>query len=278
VRIIVRIFSYIRPYWKYLILGYAAMVISIGMQLAIPRLVELVIDGGLVEESQRILTIGVLAIVGVGLTQGIFSYLRSYMFQFLAEREAYDVRNQLYGHMQYLPFSFFDRAHTGQLMSRGTEDINAVRRFMMFSLRMLVQTFGMIIVIGLILLWMNWQLAVLSLSETTSATTPDRRFKARSRSFASCRWRITCVDGSAQAMRSPGRKASWCVAAMTRPFQSINVRSASCRRIVPKNRFLRLTDGFEIAAGDSRASAPGAARSCGSMPLVRMKATRRAYM
>jgi ATP-binding cassette, subfamily B, multidrug efflux pump len=164
VRIIVRIFSYIRPYWKYLILGYAAMVISIGMQLAIPRLVELVIDGGLVEESQRILTIGVLAIVGVGLTQGIFSYLRSYMFQFLAERVAYDVRNQLYGHMQYLPFSFFDRAHTGQLMSRGTEDINSIRRFLMFSMRMLVQTGGMLVIITIILITINWQLALLSLA------------------------------------------------------------------------------------------------------------------
>jgi ABC-type multidrug transport system fused ATPase/permease subunit len=163
-RIIFRIFSYIKPYWKWLIVGYTAMVISIGMQLTIPRLVEFVIDGGLVEESSRVLTIGVLAIVAVGFTQGIFTFLRSYMFQFLAERVGYDIRNKLYSHMQFLPFSYFDRAHTGQLMSRGTEDINAIRRFLMFSMRMLVQTGGMLIIITFILITINWQLALLSLA------------------------------------------------------------------------------------------------------------------
>jgi ATP-binding cassette, subfamily B, multidrug efflux pump len=66
--------------------------------------------------------------------------------------------------MQYLPFSFFDRSHTGQLMSRGTEDINAIRRFLMFSMRMLVQTGGMMVIITIILITINWQLALLSLA------------------------------------------------------------------------------------------------------------------
>jgi ATP-binding cassette, subfamily B, multidrug efflux pump len=147
-----------------MVLGYAAMTVSIGMQLIIPRLVEYVIDSGLVEESRRVLTIGVLAIVAVGFTQGIFTYLRSYMFQFLAERVGYDIRNQLYRHMQFLPFAFFDRSHTGQLMSRGTEDINSIRRFIMFSLRMLVQTGGMLIIITIMLLSINVRLAILSLA------------------------------------------------------------------------------------------------------------------
>jgi ABC-type multidrug transport system fused ATPase/permease subunit len=134
------------------------------MQLAIPRLVELVIDGGLVENSSRVLTLGVLGIVAVGLTQGIFTYLRSYLFQFMAERAAYDIRNQLYRHMQFLSFSFFDRSHTGQLMSRGTEDINSIRRFMMFSMRSIVQSFGMLVLITIILLTINWRLALLSLA------------------------------------------------------------------------------------------------------------------
>jgi ATP-binding cassette, subfamily B, multidrug efflux pump len=163
-RVILRIFSYIRPYWKYITAGYIALLISVGMQLSIPRLVEYVIDGGLVDESTRVLTIGVLAIVAVGLTQGVFTYLRSYMFQFLAERVGYDIRNHLYRHLQFATFSFFDRAHTGQLMSRGTEDINSIRRFLMFSMRMLVQSFGMLIIITIILITINWQLALLSMA------------------------------------------------------------------------------------------------------------------
>lgn len=164
VRVILRIFSYIRPYWKYTVAGYIALLISIGMQMSIPRLVEYVIDGGLGEEDTRVLTIGVLAIVAVGLTQGIFTYLRSYMFQYLAEQVGYDIRNHLYRHLQFSTFSFFDHAHTGQLMSRGTEDINSIRRFLMFSMRMLVQSFVMLVIITIILLTINWQLAVLSMA------------------------------------------------------------------------------------------------------------------
>jgi ATP-binding cassette, subfamily B, multidrug efflux pump len=140
------------------------LLISVGMQLSIPRLVEYVIDGGLVEESTRVLTIGVIAIVAVGFTQGIFTYLRSYMFQFLAEQVGYDIRNHLYRHLQFSTFAFFDRSHTGQLMSRGTEDINSIRRFLMFSMRMLVQSFGMLLIITIILITINWQLALLSLA------------------------------------------------------------------------------------------------------------------
>jgi ABC-type multidrug transport system fused ATPase/permease subunit len=163
-RVLVRILGYIRPYWKFAVLGYIALLISIGMQLSIPRLVEFVIDGGLVENSSRVLTIGVLGIVAVGLFQGAFTYLRSYLFQFMAERAAYDIRNQLYRHMQFLSFSFFDRSHTGQLMSRGTEDINSIRRFMMFSMRSIVQSFGMLVLITIILITINWRLALLSLA------------------------------------------------------------------------------------------------------------------
>jgi ATP-binding cassette subfamily B protein len=134
------------------------------MQLAIPRLVQYVIDDGLVHQSLRVVTIGALAIIGAGLLQGAFTFLRSYLFQFLAERVSFDIRNGLYWHMQLLPFAFFDRAHTGQLMSRATEDINSIRRFLMFSLRSVVQTTVMLLVISIILFMINWQLALLSLT------------------------------------------------------------------------------------------------------------------
>ena len=163
-RILYRIIGYLRPYSGRVILGYIALAIATGMQLLTPRLVEYVIDGGLIHPSYRVVTIGSIAVVLVGSTLGIFTYLRSYIFQYLAERVSYDIRNDLYRHMEKLSFSFFDTAHTGQLMSRATEDINSIRRFMMMSLRSLVQSTGMLIVISIILFSTDWRLAALSLS------------------------------------------------------------------------------------------------------------------
>ena len=134
------------------------------MQLLTPRLVEYVIDNGLVTPSHRVVTIGSVAVVVVGAFLGIFTYVRSYIFQWLAERVSYDVRNDLYHHMELLSFSFFDRAHTGQLMSRATEDVNSIRRFMMMALRSIVQSLGMLIIISVILFTTDWKLAAISLS------------------------------------------------------------------------------------------------------------------
>ena len=71
-------------------------------------------------------------------------------FQSLAERVGTDLRAQYYRKLQTLNFAYFDRAQTGQLMSRGSEDINSIRRFMMFSMRMLV--FGTVMMIAIVVL------------------------------------------------------------------------------------------------------------------------------
>ncbi|HEX7103665.1 MAG TPA: ABC transporter ATP-binding protein [Nitrolancea sp.] len=163
-RILLRILGYLGPYKRRVVLGYIALAIGVGMQLLTPRLVEYVIDRGLTRPNYHAVTVGSLAIIIVGTTLGIFTYTRSYIFQYLAERVSYDVRNELYQHMQRLSFSFFDTAHTGQLMSRATEDVNSIRRFLMMSLRSIIQSLGMLIVITTILLVTDWKLALISMS------------------------------------------------------------------------------------------------------------------
>lgn len=163
-RVLSRILSYLVPYWRRTLVAVLTLLLGMAMQLAIPRLVQYVIDDGLVRQSLRVVTIGAVAMIVAGLLQGVFTFLRSYLFQYLAERVSFDIRNAFYWHLQLLPFAFFDRAHTGQLMSRATEDINSIRRFLMFSLRSVVQTIVMLLVISVILFATNWQLALLSLS------------------------------------------------------------------------------------------------------------------
>ena len=60
----------------------------------------------------------------------------------LAERVGNDLRNELYDALQAQSFQFYDRAQSGQLMSRATDDINNIRGMMMFALRAIVQTVG----------------------------------------------------------------------------------------------------------------------------------------
>lgn len=164
--IILRILRYLKPYWKRIVVAYVALLIGMAMQLLVPRLVEYVIDSGLVQRSMFAVTLGSIAVVGTGILQAGFTYTRSYLFMMLGFAVSYDIRNEFYEHLHILPFSYFDSSNTGQLMSRATEDIRMIRRFLLSSMRSLVQSIIMLVVITIILLTIDWRLALISLACT----------------------------------------------------------------------------------------------------------------
>lgn len=163
-KITLRILSYLKPYWRRLTIAYVALFVALGLQLYIPQILANVIDHGLVGGSTRYLIDAALMIVGLAIVQGIFTFLRSYLFQYLAEMVGYDLRNELYAKLQSLPFSYYDQAQTGQLMSRATDDVNNIRGMLMMSLRALILAFGMLVAVTVILLHYDWKLALISLA------------------------------------------------------------------------------------------------------------------
>ncbi len=163
-RTIMRLMGHLRPYKRQAILSYGMLILGIGMQIAVPLLIQYTINKGINSGNETVLAIACISIVVIVLLQATFGYTRSYWLQYLAERVAYDVRNEMYQHLQRLSFSYYDRAQTGQLISRATEDVNNMRRFFLFGLRLLVQSSLMLIGITIVMLNLNWRLALLSLS------------------------------------------------------------------------------------------------------------------
>jgi len=164
VRIIWRIIRYLNVYRWPLLIAYVSLFAALAAQLTVPKLVQWVIDDGIAGGERPIILQGAMLIVAATFIQAIFTYVRSYLFQALAERVSTDVRGQLYEHMLTLSFSFFDTSQSGQLMSRATEDVNAIRRFLMFALRMTIYAVSMFLVISVLLFRENASLAAVSLS------------------------------------------------------------------------------------------------------------------
>jgi len=162
--LIFRMMRYLRPYRRQAIGSYAALILAILLQLAVPLLVRQIINTAIGAGDRRFLVIAAVGIVVVTLAQSTFMYTRSYWLQYLAERVAFDFRNAMYQHLERLSFSFYDTAQTGQLLSRATEDVNNIRRFFMFGLRMAVQSGLLLLGVAVIMLRLNWQLALLALS------------------------------------------------------------------------------------------------------------------
>ena len=105
-----------------------------------------------------------LAVVLTSSIRGIFAYGQTYLGEALSQKVAYDLRNSFYDSLQRLSFAYHDRQHTGNLMSRATADVEGIRMFINVGLIRSVYTGILLITVSYLLLAMNWQLGVISLS------------------------------------------------------------------------------------------------------------------
>jgi ATP-binding cassette subfamily B protein len=94
--------------------------------------------------------------------RSIAQYGRQYLGQVLGQKVAYDLRNNIYNRLQHLSFAYHDSHQTGQLMSRATQDVEAVQQFVQMGVLMAVY-FAIFIIGALILMFIsNWQLALIT--------------------------------------------------------------------------------------------------------------------
>ncbi|HEY7034535.1 MAG TPA: ABC transporter ATP-binding protein [Thermomicrobiales bacterium] len=163
-KIIFRIMRYLKPYWRRVVVMYVALAIALGMQLLIPAVLARAIDNGIQGRDRHYLAWAAAAIVGLAALQGLFTFTRTYISQSLAERVAYDIRNELYAHLQRLSFSFYDTAQTGQVMARATDDITNIRAMLVMTLRALVVAIATFVTVTIILFRIDWVLAIVGLA------------------------------------------------------------------------------------------------------------------
>ncbi len=104
------------------------MILTAG-QLFIPALIRQVIDVGIGGENSRMLVIASVILSIIGIIMAVITYAQRYLSEWIAAHIGFDLRNQLYNHIQHLPFAYHDYAQTGQLISRCIEDVRAIERF-----------------------------------------------------------------------------------------------------------------------------------------------------
>lgn len=124
-----RLVSYLRPYRRQVIIAYSSVIVSIGLNLVVPQVIKQAIDTGLTNGTMGALLAATLAILLLTV-RGFTEFGLRYFGEWLSHRFALDIRNDFYAKVQSLPFSFHDRSHTGDLMSRAIGDIAESERFM----------------------------------------------------------------------------------------------------------------------------------------------------
>jgi ABC-type multidrug transport system fused ATPase/permease subunit len=162
-RIYLRILGLHRPHWLTALGAVLCLGLSTAFSLVVPWMLAWVIDVGVAQGRFSDLLLASGAILVTSILRGLFAYEYGYLSQAISTLVAYDLRNQVYDHLQRLSASFHDESETGQLMSRMTVDIEGVRNFFpMAVLRALLAVITFTAVSG-ILFWLNWALALVTL-------------------------------------------------------------------------------------------------------------------
>jgi ATP-binding cassette subfamily B protein len=129
-------------------MAYAGTFFATLLNLFVPQIIKNAIDDGLVKGSAAALFSAGGLILGIALVRGAAGFAQRYYGEWLTHRVAYDLRNDFYDAVQFLPFAFHDRTHTGDLMSRATSDVTESERFIGIGLMDLTAT--LLLVLGVI--------------------------------------------------------------------------------------------------------------------------------
>ncbi len=157
-----RLLGFLRPYRRGVAASFALAAAAMGTGVLIPFLVGRTVDD--IEKGGDSLQTLALVIVAVSLLRLAFSVVRRLVAGRVSLGVEFNLRNRMYSHLQSLELGFFDSQQTGQLMSRATVDLNAIRFFLGYGLIFMAQSFLTILIAAGVMLAVNPPLAAIALA------------------------------------------------------------------------------------------------------------------
>ncbi len=161
-RLMRRLLRYLRPYRWQVVAAVIMLILASGLELVGPYLTAIAIDDAIPARDLRL--IGILAgiyAVALALALGL-SYVQTILTTWIGQEVMYDLRTEIFAHLQRLSLRFFDRNPVGRLMTRITSDVEVLNEmFTSGVVAIFGDVFTLLFIVG-VMLFMNWQLALVS--------------------------------------------------------------------------------------------------------------------
>ncbi len=157
--LLLRIFSYLRPYWHYLAGVSLTILIAAVLDMMPAILTGKIIDLGFIGGDFKLLALLIGASFGVLLISSLMGVFQSYLNTFVSQRITQDMRNQMYGHLQKLSHRFFTNARQGEAITRMTSDIGGVDTVISSTLTSTLSNLAILITSMVAMYQKNWILA-----------------------------------------------------------------------------------------------------------------------
>ncbi len=170
----------VRPHRGQVALGATAVLTQSGIDLALPFLVKLAIDDGVVPHRPAVVTRVVLAYLTLAGIQLVAGRVEELSVASAGQRVLFAVRRRLFGHLQALSLDFYERERTGGLVNRMTSDVEAMSNLLSSGLVNLVSSLVSLVGIVVVLVLLDWRLALATLAVTPLAWAASTWFRRRS--------------------------------------------------------------------------------------------------
>jgi ABC-type multidrug transport system fused ATPase/permease subunit len=220
-----------KPYKFRTTLSIGTLLAGTLVSLAPPYLLKLAIDDGISKHDLTKLGWIVVAFLGAGLLGLVFSYAQTYFTGWTGERMLADLRNHLFRHLQRLSLGFYERNRAGVLISRITNDVEALDQLVTDGVTSLVQNTLTLVGSAIVLFLLDWRLALATLTVFPFMTIATAMFRKR----------------SARAYRAVRETLGAVTATLAEDIAGMRVVQAFTRERANQQRFREVSDNYRAS-------------------------------
>jgi len=180
-RLMVRILRYLRPYWKLLAVAFVFLLLQTGTQLLGPYITKIAIDRYVIAKDIHGLDLMALAYLGVVVCGFVVLFVQTYTTEYIGQRAMHDLRLEIFTHLQKQDLAYFDRNAVGRLMTRTINDVETLNELFSTGVVGLMGDVSIVFGIAAVMLWLNWQLALVCLAAFPVIIYLSRFYRRRAR-------------------------------------------------------------------------------------------------
>ncbi|HYP41241.1 MAG TPA: ABC transporter ATP-binding protein [Chloroflexia bacterium] len=159
-----RILTYMRPYRAKVVVAFILIFATAAVELTGPFLAKVAIDEAIVPGKPDLLLPIVAIFLGALAAAFVLRYAQNYIMQVIGQNVMYDIRQQIFSHLQHQSLSYFDRNPVGRIISRLTNDVDALNEFIGSGVVTVAGDVAILVGVVIVMLVMDWKLALVSLA------------------------------------------------------------------------------------------------------------------
>ncbi|MDP4151995.1 MAG: ABC transporter ATP-binding protein [Bacillota bacterium] len=179
----IRVLKYFRPYIKQLAVAVLAILSTSILGLIPPLLLRSIVDTALPQKNIKLLGVLVLISISTTVVISLIQVGQTYLNTWISKHIIYNIKNEMYVHLQYMPLSFFSSAKPGEIITHMTSDIDGIQEIFNTTVVNAMNSIFVLITTAATLIYMNWKLAIIGMITLPLFILPTRK-------VGKTRWKI----------------------------------------------------------------------------------------